>query len=348
MWMKTADWLCKIVMAVSLFACGSVSAFELRVAGSVSVTGRIQADKERPFFEGLGKRTGLPLAINYQPIDLMDMDPEEGLELLQHNIVDLISLGVAVISKRDPFFLGLDIVGLAPDYGTARRVMAAFSKPVDQHLRDHYGAKLLGIWPFGPQVLFCKPNIDGLADIKGLKVRVYDANLGAFIEDLGAIAVPIKFAEVKQALELDIIDCAITGPSSANTAGWVQETTVTLPLGFQIAFNIYAMNLERWKALAPSQQQKISVAFHTFVDDVWTYSEELYEDALRCNVDKTPCSSVPAARLEEIAVEETDRELVRNALTITSLPTWKVDCDRQHPRCGQVWSNTVGSLLELN
>ena len=346
--MRIADWLCRIVVALSFFACGPVAAFELRVAGSVSATGKIQSDKERPFFEELGKRTGLPLAINYQPIDRMDMDPEEGLELLQHNIVDLISLGVAVISKRDPFFLGLDIVGLAPDYDTARRVMAAFSRPIERHLKDHYGSKLLGIWPFGPQVLFCKPKINGLADIKGLKVRVYDANLGSFIEDLGAIAVPIKFAEVKQALELDIIDCAITGPSSANTAGWVEETTVTLPLGFQIAFNMYAMNLERWNALAPSQRQKISVAFHTFVDEIWSYSEELYEDALRCNVDKTPCSSVRAADLKEIAVEESDRELVRNSLTLSSLPTWKTSCDRQHPQCGRIWSDTVGSLLELN
>ena len=204
---------------------------ELKVAGSISATGSIQANKEQPFFEALAEQTGLPLAVSYQPIDRLDMDPEEGLELVQHGVVDIASLGVAVISRRDPFFLGLDIVGLTPDYKSARRVVSAFSGAIETHLRKTYNAKLLGIWPFGPQVLFCKPTIGGLEEIRGLKVRVYDANLGAFIETLGAIPVEIKFADVRQALSLNIVDCAITGPSSANTAGWVHETEVMMPLG---------------------------------------------------------------------------------------------------------------------
>jgi TRAP-type C4-dicarboxylate transport system substrate-binding protein len=321
---------------------------ELRVAGSVSATGNIQAHKEQPFFEALAERTGLPLAISYQPIDRLDMDPEEGLELVQHGIVDIASLGVAVISKRDPFFLGLDVVGLTPDYESAKRVASAFSGPIGTHLRDTYNAKLLGIWPFGPQVLFCKPAVRGLDELDGLRVRVYDANLGAFVETLGAIPVEIKFADVRQALSLNIVDCAITGPSSANTAGWVHETEVMLPLGFQIAFNAYAINLDRWKGLTSAGRQAIIDAFDVYLEDVWRYSEELYADALRCNVGDTPCDTVPSANLDLVPVEPADQDLIRNSLTTISLPAWGASCERLHAGCQALWAGTVGKALSID
>jgi TRAP-type C4-dicarboxylate transport system substrate-binding protein len=346
--MKTS----RLALLCIAFLCSpqafAADAIELAVAGSISATGNIQANKERPFFETLGKRTGLPLAVSYQPIDHLDMDPEEGLELVQHGIVDIASLGIAVISKRDPFFLGLDIVGLTPDYGSARRVVSAFSDPVETHLRETYNAKLLGIWPFGPQVLFCKPAIRGLDEIQGLKVRVYDDNLGAFIETLGAIPVEIKFADVRQALNLGIVDCAITGPSSANTAGWVHETEVMMPLGFQIAFNAYAMNLDRWDALSPAEQNAMTEAFDHYLEEVWAYSEKLFDDALRCNVGDEPCSTVPPSNLKSVPVEPADHDLIRNSLTTISLPAWGASCERHYAGCGGLWADTVGRAMAID
>jgi TRAP-type C4-dicarboxylate transport system substrate-binding protein len=39
-------------------------------------------------------------------------------------------------------------------------------------------------WPFGPQVLF-EPEISSLADLKGLKVRVYDQRIANFVSLVG-------------------------------------------------------------------------------------------------------------------------------------------------------------------
>lgn len=308
----------------------------------------MQADKERPFFESLGDRSGLSLSVTYQPIDLMDMNPEEGLELVQHQIVDVASLSLAAISRRDPFFLGLGLVGLTPDYESAGRVVSAFSRPIETHLRETYNAKLLGIWPSGPQVLFCKPEISGLGDIRGLKIRVYDANLGTVIETLGATPVPVKFSAVKQALALEIVDCAITAPSSANRAGWVRETSAMLPLSFQIAFNAYAMNLDRWRLLTRAEQRALLAAFRAYLDDLWAYSEGLYQDALRCNVGKRPCTTMEPATLKEVPVQPGDRLTIRKSLATVSLPAWTSSCERLHTGCGKIWADTVGRAVSLN
>ena len=339
------------LLSVSSCLCAAVALAEpvkLSVAGSVSATGKIQQTKEAPFFEGMGAATGLDITVEYGPIDQLDMDPEEALDLVQHNVVDIASLGIAVISRRDPFFLGLDIVGMATDYDTAAEVVAAYHAPMEAHLAETYNAHLLGVWPFGPQVLFCRDEIDGLTGLAGKRVRVYDANLGAVIEELGGTQMPIKFADVRQSLELDLIDCAITGPSSANTAGWVAESRTMLPLGFQIAFNAYAINLDRWRAFSADEQAAITAAFDSYISDVWRYSEALYDDALRCNIGATPCETVTPADLTEARVAKADLDRIRQSLTEVSLPAWLESCAITKPDCEAIWRGSVGTAIGLN
>jgi TRAP-type transport system periplasmic protein len=222
-------------------------------------------------------------------------------------------LRIAQVSRDEPFLLGADLVGLNPDYETARKVVDAYRDAFDKRLQERHGAKLLGIWPFGPQVVFCKVPISGLGGLKGRKVRVYDASLAKFIEKLGGIPVTIPFAETQQALERGVTDGAITGPSSANSAGWPEVTTHFMPIGFQIALNAYAMNLNKWKSLSPDLQAKFTDSFHTLEADIWQYSKEIFDDAVRCNVGKDPCVTVKKYKMAEVAVKPEDQKLIQEA-----------------------------------
>lgn len=49
-----------------------------------------------------------------------------------------------------------------------------------------------------------------------------------------------------QSLARGVVDCAITGPSSANSASWPEVTTHVLPVAFQVAIQGYGMNLDTW------------------------------------------------------------------------------------------------------
>jgi TRAP-type C4-dicarboxylate transport system substrate-binding protein len=109
-------------------------------------------------------------------------------------------------------------------------------------------------------VIFCKPPIKGLADLKGLKIRVGDQSSANFVAGLGASGVPMPFGEVQQSLARGVVDCAITGPASANSGGWPEATTTVLPLALQLAVNGYAINLNTWKKLSPADQAKLTSA----------------------------------------------------------------------------------------
>jgi TRAP-type C4-dicarboxylate transport system substrate-binding protein len=343
----TLNALAALLLAATLVpAVHAQDRIKLKAIGQPLATGLIQKNKEQPFFENFAARTGLPIDVDYKPIDTLGIKDTEQLRVMKAGLFDLVSLRVSQNSRDEPTLLGLDLVGASPNYATGRKVSKAYFDTVDAQLQKQFNVKLLAVWPFGPQILFCKKPISKLADIKGMKVRVYDQNLAKFIELVGGTPVPVSFADTHQSLSLGVVDCAITGPSSANSAGWPEVTTHQLPLGFQMALNGYAMTMKSWSALKPDQQAKLKAAFDTLSDDIWKYSEELFQDALNCNAGKDPCTTGKKFKLVDVAVSPADLELVRSAVNKVSLPAWAEVCDKSNPGCSQKWNATVAPVLK--
>lgn len=317
----------------------------IKVIGQPLATGLIQKNKEQPFFETLAQKTGLPIEVEYKPIDTLGIKDTEQLRVMKSGLFEMASLRMSQNSRDEPTILGLDLVGLNPDFATGRAVAKAYAPTLDERLQKQFGVKLLGIWPFGPQVFFCRKPIAKLSDIKGLKVRVYDQNLAKFIESLGGTPVPIAFAETHQSLSLGVVDCAITGPSSANSAGWPEVSTHYLPIGVQIALNGYAISLATWNKLKPDQQTKLQAAFDAHVDEIWKYSEELFVDASNCNVGKDPCTTGKKFTLVNVPVTAGDLEIVKKSVQTISYPAWAEVCDKSNPACSATWKKTVGPLV---
>jgi TRAP-type C4-dicarboxylate transport system substrate-binding protein len=259
-------------------------------------------------------------------------------------LFDIVSLRLSQVSRDEPTILGLDLVGLNPDYGTGRQTVEAFAPVVDARLQEQFNTKLLGVWPFGPQVLFCEPEIGSLSDLQGLKVRVYDQNLANFVSMVGGTPVPIGFPDVQQSLAKGVVDCAITGPSSANSAGWPEVSSYMLPIAFQIATNGYGINLDTWNAMSAEDQDKLQDAFDELVEEIWVYSETLFDDAVNCTTGQQPCETVTLYDLTLVDITDADRELIGNAVTEVSFPTWAEICDASNPGCSDAWLETVGAV----
>jgi TRAP-type C4-dicarboxylate transport system substrate-binding protein len=337
-----------MTVAIGLaFTAGTVSAETLKfnVLGQPLATGLIQKNKEQPFFEDFAARTGLDAVADYKPLDMTGIKDTEELRVLKSGLFDIISLRMSQVSRDAPTILGLDLVGLNPTYDEGRKTMKEFAPIVDKRLQEQFNTKLLGIWPFGPQVLFCKPKISKLSDLKGHKVRVYDQSLANFVAKVGGTPVPIGFAEVHQSLARGVVDCAITGPSSANSAGWPEVTTHMLPVAFQVALNGYGMNLGVWNKLSADQQGKIAGAFDKLTEEIWQYSEYLFEDAVRCTTGQTPCETVKQYNLVNVPVSDEDLAIVGNAVAEVSFPAWAEICDKSNSSCSADWKKTVGKRV---
>jgi TRAP-type C4-dicarboxylate transport system substrate-binding protein len=319
----------------------------LKVLGQPVGSGLIQKNKEQPFFEAFAAKSGLNASVQYIPVDVAGIPDTDGLRALKSGLFDIVSIRGPQVSRDEPTILGFDLIGLNPTFEAGEKHTKAFFAVVDKRLQSQFNAKLLGVWPAGPQVIFCKPKIKGLADLKGLKVRVGDQSAATFVAGLGATGVPMPFGEVQQSLARGVVDCAITGPASANSGGWPEATTTVLPIALQLAINGYAINLDRWNKLSTEDRAKLQKSIEALTADIWVYSKELYEDAMRCNTGATPCTQGKPYKLAAVPVTEPDLATVKAALTERSLPVWAKQCNAVNPTCEADWKATIGAALGL-
>jgi TRAP-type C4-dicarboxylate transport system substrate-binding protein len=318
---------------------------KLTVMGQPAGSGLIQQKKEQPFFESLAEKTGLDISVVYRPVDVTGIPDTDGLRAIKSGVFDIVSIRGPQVSRDEPSILGFDLIGLNTTFEAGRANTDAWLSTVDARLQKGFNAKLLGVWPAGPQVVFCKPQITGLSDLKGLKVRVGDQSAANFVAGLGATGIPMPFGEVQQSLARGVVDCAITGPASANSAGWPEATTTVLPLALQLAINGYAVNLDTWNSFSSDEQEKLRTSIESLTKDIWSYSEELYQDAMNCNTGQEPCKLGTPYKLTSVPVSKDDLTTVSKAVKDKSLPVWAKQCNAVFPECEETWNNKVGSLL---
>lgn len=329
--------------AALLISTAHAQPLQLKVLGQPAGSGLIQQNQEQPFFTRFAAASGLDVNVQYVPTDIAGIPDSDGLRILKSGLFNIVSIRGSQVSRDEPSLLGFDLVGLNTSYEAGRANTRAFYDYVDKRLQSKFNAKLLGVWPAGPQLVFCKPAISSLADLKGLKVRVGDQSGAKFMAGLGAIGVPMPFGEVQQALTMGVVDCAVTGPASANSAGWPEAATTVLPIALQLAVNGYAINLQTWNAMSVEQQGKLQKAFDELDNNIWDYSKELYEDAMRCNAGELPCNQGKSYKLKTLPVTAADQATVAAAVEKTSLPAWAAQCNAVDPDCENVWRATIGA-----
>lgn len=338
-----------VMGALGLGAVGAVSAstVSLRVLGQPVGSGLIQMNKEQPFFESLAEQSNQAFQVQYLPVDVAGIPDTDGLRVLKSGLFDIVSLRGSQVSRDEPTILGADLVGLNTSFEEGRRNVNAYFSTLDARLQKSFNAKLLGAWPAGPQVLFCKPEVKSLADLKGLKVRVGDQNTAHFMGSLGATGVPMPFGEVQQSLARGVVDCAITGPASANSGGWPEASSTVLPVALQLALNAYAINLKTWNKLSAEQQKLLEESVGKLTDDIWSYSELLFDDAMRCNAGQQPCEQGKTYSINIAEIQESDLALVKNALLEYSLPVWTKQCNAVNKECEQSWRASIGKEIGI-
>ncbi|NLD70677.1 MAG: TRAP transporter substrate-binding protein, partial [Limnobacter sp.] len=218
-------------------------------------------------------------------------------------------------------------------------------KPVyDKFYGERFGIKVLGIWPYSAQVLFCNGEIKGLADLKGRKVRTGNRTLAEFVEAFGGTGVTLAFNEVVPALQNKVVDCAITGTLSGNTAKWHEVSThvYALPLGWSHV--MHAVNLKRWNSLDPKVREFLEKEVAGLEDRIWKAAAEETEQGYICNAGKDGCTMGTKANLTVVPVSDADRALLKEKLDEVVLPKWAARCPGD---CVDAWNASIGKVVGL-
>jgi TRAP-type C4-dicarboxylate transport system substrate-binding protein len=342
--MKTTTAIAAIGAA---FALGAATAFAadpatMRIAGNFSSNNKHVDGIEKPFFIALPKLTGIPLNINYNPMDVLGVQAADALRLLRSGTFDVMSVQIGMASRDDPFFEGVDLIGVSTNMVDLRKAVDAYRGVFDERLQKRFNAKVLTLWPFGPQVFYCNKPIKSVDDLKGLKVRSFTPSMAALIQSFGATPVTMQFSEVYPSLQRGVADCGVTSPTSGNSGKWPEVTTHFMPLSVSGSVQGHFVNLEYFKKFSPEAQKTMLAQFKKMEDEMWGLAERANGDAINCNVGRDPCKDGTKFKMVLVPVSEADAKRVKDAVSKVVLPLWKASCNKIDPKCSETWNATVG------
>lgn len=320
----------------------STTAFaeELAVVGSWSGL-PLHKQYEKPFWdEKMPAASGGNITANLTTHDQMGINGGDVFRMLGEGVFD-VGMTVADYAVSDtPALEGLDVPLIAMDAASAKVMVDAARPLIDDIYADVFNAKVLGVAPYPPQVVFCNTEIASLEGLKGKKIRASGRMTGKLLEALGAEAVSVSFGEVPGALQKGVVDCAVTGAGSGYSAGWWEVSThlMPIPLGGWDPV-VTAINLDKWNSLSAEDQALIEKTVKAELETpAWETAQNALATDIACLTGNGEC---PGDKRGMTLVEASDADFntARDVLVSQVLPDW---AERSGGDWGKRWNDTVG------
>jgi TRAP-type C4-dicarboxylate transport system substrate-binding protein len=293
--------------------------------------------------EGLAAKSGGRIEVQLSTHAERNLSGTELVRLVRSGQADIGASTLTTLSGDVPMLDGVDLAGLAPDIGTARKIAEAMLPVVNKDL-ERFGTRMLIIYPFPAQVVYCRAPFASYADLKGRKVRTFGNSLVDFFTALGAQPVSIGFPEVYSALERGVVDCAITGTGSGVAARWPEVTTHISNLPVSWALAGYMVNVAWWNKLDPAIRAAVEATLAEVNDKQWELGAAATRDGLDCAIgraDACKIHTLTTRPMTEVPATDADRAALREILDKNVLPGFVKRCGA---RCGEVFNQVIGPI----
>lgn len=294
--------------------------------------------------EGVPKKSGGRINVTLASWPERNLTGPEIIRLVRSGQVDIGAVPLNTVSGEVPMLDMVDLAGLNPTVGQARKVAQALLPELNKEL-ERFNTRIVGMYPFAAQVFFCRDKVTSLADLKGKRIRTGGGSSNTFVNSIGAQPTAIGFPEVYTALERGVVDCAITGSSSGNGARWyeVSQSQYALPLFWSVS--MYVVNLSWWNKLDPQVRAFLETTMKEVEEAQWKLGEETTEDGLACNSgDKAGCrigKLVEGKPMGLFRPVQADQDVLRATLTSAILPQFMERCGA---RCVEVYNRAVAPI----
>lgn len=338
----------QVIVGAAVGAMMSVTAAGADTVNVRFVTQFAGTDPKSPleiaFVESLVANPAVDVEFDYREMQVLNIKAADGFRLVRSATFDMMSVQIGHASRDEPFFEGLDLIGVSTNMDDLRVAVDAYRGAFNDRLAEKFNAYALALWPFGTQVFYCNASIESLADLEGLKIRSFTPSMSELLTFLGATPVTLQFGEVYPALQRGVASCGVTSPTSGNGGKWPEVTTHQLPISVAGAVQAHIINLDKWNEFTEAEQAVLKEEFGKFEDQLWDAAISLNQDAINCNVGRDPCSEKHTKfNMQLVDVTSADEAKIKEAVSSVVLPAWASKCDNIYPECSAIWNETVGA-----
>ncbi len=301
---------------------------------------------EKPFWEKtLPEVTGGALTAQITPLDELGLKGFDVGRMLKLGLFDFVHAGFTYVAGDNAMFEGVDLAGSIQNWDDARQSVEAYRSVLDKQISDTFDAKLLAIYSEPTQVFYCRVPINGIDDIAGKKVRVYNRALSDLVAGMGGVPTSIDFAEVVPALQRGVVDCAVTGTLSGYTAKWYEVATHLYTLHAAQGSSLFlAVSNATWSKLSPDAQSAVMAQAAKLEDQAWAFGQKADQEGIDCNTGNGPCSFGEAQKMTLVQPSDADLEKLKKIVEDNVLAGWSERCGAD---CVTVWNDTAGKALGL-
>lgn len=344
---KTRPIVGAAALAMAILTAGPASAIDsinLKVVGTWGYLNN-WAKVEKPFWtEEIKEASGNRITSDASPMTDLGLKGFEVMRMLQLGLFD-VAHGIISYLGDDPVAEGIDLAGVVQDWATAHEVVDAYRDILAERFDKTYNAKLLGIYPFHAQMMYCNAPIESIGSLDGLKIRSYSKSMSDMITGLGGSPVTIAYGEVVPALQLGTVDCAITGNFSAYSSGWYEVTTHLFELSSGYAFAFIAMSNNTWAKLDEETRAFIQKEVSENMEPrAWELIKAETAQGVACLTGTAKCEAGEPGDLVDVKLSDEDNAKRVTVLENSVLKSYAARCDGE---CVENWNRTIGKVTGL-
>lgn len=281
----------------------------------------------------------------------LNLQGGEVFTLTSRGIVDFSEIAANYGAGDLPQLDGMDLAGVAGSFEEQNKVLAAYYPVIQKGLKERFNLVALGYANSTAQAFFCNGELKGIESLRGKKVRLTSSTMADLVRGLGGSPVTMAFAEMVPALQRGVIDCAITGTMSGNTAKLYEVANHVYPLTVGWAPRLAFASGQFWDKLDDKQrtwlQKVMDFYFREFADPITTRNTS---EGIWCSVGDNRCTLdgqfgvKKTSAMKLVEPTEADKRALHAAVEKNVLPSFAKSCGAQ---CVADWNATIGKVTGL-
>ena len=265
--------------------------------GETSISG--EADKV--FAERLAANSGGRIVITNHYGGSLGYKSKDHWAAVEDQAVPIASTYTGVFTGFDPIFLMNNLPFMATDPTQSKALIDA-ARPWYAEAFAKGNQVLLLTEPWTPVGLWTKRPIASAADMQGLKVRTYDKNGTVTLQELGAAAIQMSWADVVPALSTNAIEAVLTSEEGGLSANFQEYLDHYHYLNFTMGSNMVHINRDVLDALPDDLRQIVLDTAAEVEAELWMRAQ----DRIDLNVQRlreanvTAIQDVPGSFIDEL------------------------------------------------
>jgi len=231
-----------------------------------------QTKNVRQFAEEVQKASGGKVSITVHSAQSLIKNPEIKRSV-QTGLVPAGELFMSNLGPENPLYEIDAIPFFASGYPEARALWEVSRAPITA-LFAKQGLHVMYSVPWPSQAFFTKEPVKSLADIKGKKMRTYNAQTARLGQLMGVIPTTVQATEIPQAFSTGIIDLMFTStPTGVTTRAW-EYTRYFYDTGAWVPKNVVLVNSAAFGKLPADVQKAFTDAAAVAEKRGWEWSEQ--------------------------------------------------------------------------